>query len=160
TPAAFLHYYWGVSEITRTDVLIAGSGPGGAAVARELARAGRSVLLLERGRDWRPNPLYGTYAGALLYADRRALLFTREGLNIIRPLMLGGATAMFAGCSSHPAAWWREDFGIDLHADAVSFTEELQIRPLPPELRGEASTRVAAAAGELGMDWVPQDKFL
>ena len=158
--ATFLHYYRAVSEITRTDVLIAGSGPGGAAVARELARAGRSVLLLERGRDWRPNPLYGTYAGALLYADRRALLFTREGLNIIRPLMLGGATSMFAGCSSPPAAWWREEYGIELDAHAAAFADELEIRPLPPELRGEASTRVAAAAGELGMEWVPQDKFL
>lgn len=144
----------------RTEVIVVGSGPGGAAVARELARGGRRVLLVERGRDWRSNPLYGTYAGALLYADRRALLFTREGLNIIRPLMLGGATAMFAGCSSPPRAWWRDKYGIDLDADASAWQQELEIQPLPPELRGEASTRVAQAAGELGMTWVPQDKFL
>jgi choline dehydrogenase-like flavoprotein len=35
----------------KVDVVVAGSGPGGATVARQLARAGRSVLLLEKGRD-------------------------------------------------------------------------------------------------------------
>jgi choline dehydrogenase-like flavoprotein len=144
----------------RADFLIVGSGPGGATLARELARAGRDVLLLERGRDWRRHPLYGTYPGALLYADRHALLFTREGLNIIRPLMLGGATSMYCGCSAPPPPWWRSDFGIDLDAHAAAAARELGIAPLPEELRGPASTRVAHAGRALGMLWVPQDKFM
>ncbi|HNR33212.1 MAG TPA: FAD-dependent monooxygenase, partial [Candidatus Hydrogenedentes bacterium] len=41
------------------DVIVAGSGPGGATLARELARAGRRVLLLERGADQR-----GRFCGA------------------------------------------------------------------------------------------------
>ena len=41
-------------SIHDTDVIIVGSGPGGATAARDLARAGRRVLLLERGRDYRP----------------------------------------------------------------------------------------------------------
>ena len=39
----------------------------------EAMAEGNPVLMLERGRDWRTSPLYGTYGGALLYADRRAL---------------------------------------------------------------------------------------
>lgn len=144
----------------RADVVVVGSGPGGATVARQLARAGRRVLLLERGRDWRRSPLYGTYAGPLLYADRHALLFTKEGLNIVRPLMLGGATSMYCGCSAPPLPWWRERHGIELDAYARDAAAELGIAPLPPELRGAASTRIAEAAGELGMTWVPQDKFV
>ena len=73
-----------------------------ATIARELARAGERVVILERGRDWRRSRLYGTYPGALLYADKRALLFTEEGMNIIRPLMVGGATSMYCGCSAPP----------------------------------------------------------
>jgi choline dehydrogenase-like flavoprotein len=142
------------------DTVVVGSGPGGGSVARELARAGQRVLILERGRDWRGHPLYGTYAGALLYAERRALLFTKEGLQIVRPLMVGGATNMYAGCAAPPPAWLRERYGVDVEADAAALAAELEVAPLVPELRGAGSTRIAEAGGSLGMDWTPQDKFM
>jgi len=142
------------------EAVVVGSGPGGATVARGLARAGRKVILLERGRDWRRSPLYGTYPGALLYADRNALLFTQEGLNIIRPLMAGGATSMYCGCSARPPAWLKDKYGIDLDPYVDETMDELRIAPLPPELRGPASTRLAEAANALGYDWQPLDKFM
>jgi choline dehydrogenase-like flavoprotein len=141
------------------DVAVVGSGPGGATVARQLARAGKRVLLLERGRDWREHPLYGTYPGAMLYTDRHALLFTREGLNIIRPLMVGGATSMYCGCAALPPAWWRDRYAIGLEEQARQTIEELKIAPLPPEHCGPASTRIAEAALALGQEWQPQPKF-
>ncbi len=142
------------------EYVIVGSGPGGATVARQLARAGRQVLLLERGRDWRGSPLYGTYAGALAYADRHALLFTKQGVNIIRPLMVGGATTMFAGCSADPLPWWRTDYDIALDGYAAGLKQELQVRPLSAPQRGPASTHIATSAAQLGMQWLPQDKFM
>ena len=144
----------------RTEFVVIGSGPGGATVARSLARAGRRVLLLERGRDWRAHPLYGSYAGAMLYTDKRGLLFTEEGLNIIRPLMVGGATSMYCGCAARPLSWWQAQHNIDLDAYTEETVDELAIAPLPPELRGAASTRIAEAADSLGMNWEPQDKFM
>lgn len=144
----------------RTEYVIVGSGPGGATLARALARAGRSVVVLERGRDWRTHRLYGTYPGALLYTDKSALLFTREGMNIIRPLMLGGATSMYCGCAAMPAPWWQERYGIELDTYAAGFRAELGIAPLAPARRGIASTRVAEAGMALGMPWEPQDKFV
>jgi choline dehydrogenase-like flavoprotein len=145
---------------THHDVIVVGTGPGGASVARDLTRAGRRVLILERGRDWRRHPFYGTYPGALLYADRRALLFTKEGVQIVRPLMVGGATTMYAGCAAPPPAWLRTRHHVDIEQDAAAWMRELHIAPLPAELRGAASTRVAEAANRLGMDWQPQDKFM
>jgi choline dehydrogenase-like flavoprotein len=59
-----------------------------------------------------------------------------------------------------PLPWWREKYGIDLDAYAEETVKELNIGPLPPDLRGTASTRIAEAAGELGMTWQPQDKFV
>ena len=84
------------------DVVVVGSGPGGATVARELSKNGKRVLVLERGHDHRNRFYYGTYLGALRYSQRGSLLFTEEGLNIIAPLMVGGATSMYCGCAAPP----------------------------------------------------------
>jgi len=145
---------------SQPDVIVVGSGPGGATVARELSRKGKRVLLLERGKDYRPKSYYGTYLGALLYSDRGSLLFTKEGLNIVRPLMVGGATSMFCGCAMPPPEWLRERYGVDLTSEVSETIEELEIESLPEELRGEASTRIAQAAQALGYPWEPQPKFM
>ena len=118
----------------QANVIVVGSGPGGATVARQLARDGESVLLLERGVDYRSRLYYGTYLGALIYADRMSLLFTKEGLNIIRPLMVGGATSMYCGCAAPPPDWLKDKHGVDIEQEVSETVEELEIAPLPPEL--------------------------
>ncbi|MCP4363284.1 MAG: GMC family oxidoreductase [Chloroflexi bacterium] len=145
-----------------TDIIIVGSGPGGATLARELAQsaAGLGITLLERGRDWRPSPLYGTYPGGMLYTDKASFLTTQEGLSVVRPLLVGGATSMYCGCAARPLPWWQSAYNIDLESYAQAAIEELGILPLPPTLRGIASTRIAEAAAEIGQDWFAQDKFM
>ena len=144
------------------DIIIVGSGPGGATLARQLTKYGRNlrILLLERGRDWRNHRLYGTYPGAMLYTDKASFLSTTEGLSIVRPLMLGGATSMYCACAADPLPWWKDNFGIDLGPYSENTRKELKIQPLEPDLRGEASTRIAEAAIELGQEWHAQDKFM
>ena len=144
----------------KSDIIVVGSGPGGATLARELARAGKRVLLLERGIDHRPRSYYGTYLGALIYSDRMSLLFTEEGLNIVRPLMVGGATSMYCGCAAPPPAWLKGKYAVDIDQEVSETVEELEIGPLPADLRGQASTRIAQAAQGLGYDWQPQLKFI
>ncbi|MGD2270573.1 MAG: GMC family oxidoreductase N-terminal domain-containing protein [Desulfobacterales bacterium] len=142
------------------DVIVVGSGPGGAAVARQLAKGGKQVLILERGRDYRKKVYYGTYLGAIRYSERRAMLFTEEGLNIIAPIMVGGATSMFAGCAAMPPPWLKDKYGIDITQEANETVAELGVKPLPEHLRGSASTRIAQAAQALGYQWYPQAKFM
>jgi len=148
------------STVLQADVIVVGSGPGGATVARELSRAGKRVLLLERGWDHRPRGYYGTYLGALLYSDRASMLFTQEGLNIVRPLMVGGATSMYCGCAAPPPDWLKDKYGVDITKEVSETIEELEIEPLPEHLRGGASTRIAQAAQALGYAWEPQLKFM
>lgn len=150
----------GNSITLRADVVIVGSGPGGATLARQLARAGKKVLLFERGADHRSRKYYGTYLGALLYADRMSMLFTQEGLNIVRPLMVGGATSMYCGCAAPPPDWLKNKYGVDIDAEVAETIPELEIAPLPEALRGSASTRIARAAQALGYAWEPQAKFM
>ena len=142
------------------DVVVVGTGPGGATVARDLARRGKKVIILERGVDHRSQFYYGTYLGPLLYCDRASLLFTKEGLNIVRPLMVGGATSMYCGCAAYPPDWLKDKYGIDLAPEVAETVEELGIRALPENLRGQASTNIAAAARNLGYEWEPVMKFM
>ncbi len=142
------------------DVIVVGSGPGGASVARHLAQADKRVVLLEWGRDYREKPYYGTHLGALLYADRGGLLFTEEGLNIVRPLMTGGATNMFTGSAARPPQWLKQKYGIDIDVQVEETIKELALDRLPDEELGECSTRIMEAANSLGYDWQPLMKFI
>lgn len=142
------------------DYIVAGSGPGGSTLARELAKKGKKVLLFEWGSDQRSKFYYGTYLGPLLYCDRASLLFTREGLNIVRPMLLGGATSMYCGCAAPPPDWMKDKYGIDLSEEVNETIEELRIAALPPHLSGEASGYIAESAQELGYDWEPVMKFM
>ena len=109
------------------DVIIVGSGPGGATVARELSRNGKNVLILERGYDHRNRWYYGTYPGAMRYSDRMSLLFTQEGLNIIAPVMVGGATGMYCGCAADPPRWLKSKYGVDIEGYARAAADELWV---------------------------------
>ena len=87
-------------------------------------------------------------------------LFAREGLTVIRPLMVGGATSMYCGCAAPPPPWLRERYGIDLEPYVSETVAELGVTPLPAPLRGPASTRLAEAARALGYGFEPQAKFV
>src|SRR5690606_24745677 len=78
----------------------------------------------------------------------------------IRPLMVGGATSMYCGCAAPPPAWLRDRYNVDVTAEAGELARELNVMPLPAQLRGSASTRIADAGTSIGMDWQPQDKFM
>jgi choline dehydrogenase-like flavoprotein len=112
------------------------------------------------GRDYRRDIYYGSHLGALIYGDQHSLLFSEEGLNIIRPIMTGGATNMYCGCASVPPEWMKGRYGVDLGDHAQETIGELNIAPLPDDLQGAASRRLMEAARELGYDWQPLDKFM
>jgi len=81
------------------DVIVVGSGIGGSTVAREMARKGKKVLMLERGgrMDWMGNTL--TVAMILQYFG---LVRSKEGCVITFGDNYGGLSVLAAGCAVPP----------------------------------------------------------
>jgi len=105
----------------RFDIIIIGSGAGGGTLAQQLAPAGKSILILERG-DWLRREAKNWDATAVFVQNRYVspdTWYDRDG----RPLQpqvhyfVGGATKMFG------AALYRlrqQDFGELRHHDGIS----------------------------------------
>jgi choline dehydrogenase-like flavoprotein len=147
----------GEVERMKAQTVIVGSGPGGATVARELARRGRDVLILEGGAYHRP---VGSWLTMLKMLDHMGNLASIEGTQMVRLLTVGGSTVSFCGVAYQPPAWLKERHGIDLAPYVDEVSRELGLAPLPDRLIGSGSTRIMAAAREEGLDWKPFPHFI
>ena len=149
---------------SRTDVVVVGSGAGGAVAARTLARAGMSVLVLEEGRrhgvdEFRTAGPLERFAG--LYRDGGATAALGRP-----PVMLpigrgvGGTTLVNSGtCYRTPAPVlerWRDQAGLHW-ADPASFAasldevwELLQVEAVPSAVMGRNGALALAGADKLG----------
>jgi len=141
----------------QTDVAVVGSGPGGATVARELAKQGKKVVILERGKDpqWT-----GNVFSAFFIMDKRSLLFPKGGVRVGRALTTGGSSAIYCGTAVPPPDWIKARYNIDLSEFVEEARREIGIKPLPDRLIGPASRRIMEAARDVGINWNPMDKFI
>jgi choline dehydrogenase-like flavoprotein len=146
-------------RVVEADVVVVGSGAGGAVVAKELAEAGARVVILEEGV---------AHDAAEFTARPRDMLprLYRDGAQhatigrppILLPLgkAVGGTTLVNSGtCFRTPdrvLARWRQEFGLEL--DLASHFErverELNVVPVPPELAGANADVARRGAERLG----------
>lgn len=147
----------GEIRMLETDVVVVGSGPGGASVALGLAKQGKKVVILERGRH---HKRIGSTFAALFLVDRYGFRFSQEGLNVFRALTTGGTSVTFCGTAVLPPSWFNDKYGIDLSEYVGEAREEIGIKPLPDRLIGPAASRIMEAARDLGFQWNPIDKFI
>ncbi len=149
-------------EVESCDVVVVGSGAGGAAVARVLAEAGLDVIVVEEG----------DYHDALTYSrdpvDALATLYRDGGLTacegrppIALPLgrCVGGTTVINSGtCFRAPPdvlRRWRDEYGIawatDLYGDYEALERDLAVRAVDPGLAGTNAELCRAGADALGL---------
>jgi len=144
---------------TSYDAIVAGSGPGGAAVARELAMGGARVLILEQGGA---APLAGTVTQMARMAaiPGKGAFLHSDGSLLVQGITAGGSSAVnFATAAAPPLALFAA-YGVDLAPALAALRAQLPIAPLPDALIGPMATRIMAAARASGLDWHKFDKMI
>ncbi|MDT5225166.1 MAG: hypothetical protein QOG19_2573 [Mycobacterium sp.] len=157
------------ASVVTADVVIVGSGAGGAMVARTLARAGLDAVVLEEGRRWTVEEFRTTHP-----IDRYAGLYRGAGATVAlgRPTVVmpvgravGGTTVVNSGtCFRPPQAVqrrWRDEFGLAIadpdrlgaHLDDVERT--LQVAPVPLGIMGRNGNLLLDAANSMGWQAAP-----
>jgi choline dehydrogenase-like flavoprotein len=141
------------------DAIVVGSGPGGASTARELAKRGLRVLLLEQGSA---APVTGTLGqmASIAAIPGKGAFFHRDASLLVRGITAGGSSTInFATAAPPPAAMFAAH-GIDLEPALQALRAELPMAPLPDQLIGPMASRIMEAARAISLDWRKLDKMI
>jgi choline dehydrogenase-like flavoprotein len=139
------------------DVVVVGSGPGGATVTRELSKVGKKVILCEAGKYY---STLGKFYSPGMMLDKGGMTFSEEGLMLNIGKTVGGQSMVFAATAFKPPQWLKDKYGIDLQEEIDELYAEVPIQPLPDALIGRGARLLMESAQALGMDWLPADKFI
>jgi len=164
--AVFDHYTGRVSD--RCDVVVVGSGPGGSVLAKQLAEAGRDVVLVEEGQPWRPDQFVPDAGEAMLRLLREGGMRSTRG-NMFMPTMqaiaLGGGSVVNSAISARSPAFvfeqWARDYGthlltrevLDPHYQRVE--DFMRIEPTPDAVQGQRNLLFKKGCDALGWSSEP-----
>ena len=153
--------------LERADVVVIGSGPCGAVVCYELARAGRDVVLIEEGPPFIPSEFEIEGGRSMARTMRESGLRTTSGsiLPTMQAICLGGGSLVNSAiCVRSPErtleSWARnheldrtsrED--LDPHYEAVE--KFLGIAPTPDEVQGPRNLLFRDGCNALGLPSEP-----
>ena len=146
------------------DVVVVGSGPGGATVARDLAMAGKDVVIVEWGRDNKPRGSMHTFVkamGGYFSSLGKGLMVTPDLLMMVRAITVGGTTMFYTATAWDPPYEQLKAHGVDLSPEETEkIKNQLHVAPLPDEMVGPAAKAIMASALDLGFDWRKLNKFI
>ncbi|WP_274363162.1 FAD-dependent oxidoreductase [Paenibacillus thermotolerans] len=135
------------------DVIVVGTGPGGATVARDLARRKKKVLILEQG-GW------DTTIHIPKMLRNREMLFMNKGRTLVRGIRTGGSSVLYYGTAHEPPEHYFERYGVSLAKETEELKKELPIAPLRDELIGPAARTIMESAEHLHLPWKKLNKFI
>ncbi|HET7417289.1 MAG TPA: GMC family oxidoreductase [Solirubrobacterales bacterium] len=155
-----------LGEGEECDVVIVGSGAGGAVAAAELAEAGLDVLVLEAGDHFNRDNYPAVRLEAIATLYREAGLTIAEGrppIPVPVAKVVGGTTVINSGtCFRAPDSVlenWRSEFGVswarDLDADYAEAEDFLHVTQLDPNRMGRNGQLAMEGAEALGVSGAP-----
>jgi choline dehydrogenase-like flavoprotein len=148
------------------DVLVIGSGAGGAVAAAELAEAGLDVLVLEAGKHYDRESYPSDHLEAIAELYRDAGLTIAAGkppIPVPVAKVVGGTTVINSGtCFRAPREVlerWRAEHGVewalDLAADYAEAEQTLRVTQLDPERMGRNGQLAMEGAAAIGASGSP-----
>ena len=157
------------------DVIIVGTGAGGATIANELSDKGLNILMLEKGHD---NPR-GTAANHIKtsqlhlsipedmdddpvyeFMTQPAELMYIEGVGGTTTASLANACYACTSCYQNSATAQFQGFDIELFEELLEASKDLKVGPLPSAMMGPATKMIVDAAAKLGYFMEPMPKFI
>ena len=139
------------------DFIVVGSGPGGATVARELARKNDRVLIIESGSRLKKTGFLNVAPRAFLDRNRKATV-SDGGVWFGNPRILGGASYVAMGNAADPPQKILDEWNLDLSHELEWARESLRVTPMPDEFLGEGTKRLNQGAASLGFKMKPTPK--
>lgn len=148
----------------KTDVVVVGSGPGGATIAKELASKGKKVTIVEWGKDNTPKGKILSdpfrFFGGFTNKSRGFMETSSDPkMTMLRCITTGGSTMAYGGVSWDPPLQKFKEYGIDLSQELKELKDEIVVKPLSDYQMGPAAKIISKSAKELGLGWGKIDRF-
>ena len=155
------------------DVIIVGTGAGGATLAHELFNKGLNVLVLEKGIDHKN----GTAADHIIntrisltlgknvandyeFLNHPVELMHIEGVGGTTPVSLANACYACTSCYKNSVTAQFKGLNLELFEELLEVSKELKVGSLPADMMGPATRKVVYEGEKLGYFMEPMPKFI
>lgn len=159
------------------DVIVVGTGAGGATVARELSLKGFKVLILEKGESTPPGTAIEHIKNLELslnkedveeienyerydFLDHKGDIMYIEGVGGTTPVSLANACYACTSCYSNSPTAQFKIHDLELFEELMEASRDLHVGPLPQTLTGPATRKIGEATEKLGYFVEPMPKFI
>jgi choline dehydrogenase-like flavoprotein len=151
------------------DICIIGSGAAGCVLAYELAKSGKSIIILEKGRhysiEWIKKMQNDEHELLRLWKNRGIFVSRNYSVNIAQGQCVGGSTMINYGiCFEIPDAVfseWQRDYDVSISKDELKAAykqvgDMINVRKIDPLDAGKSHVKLKEGCKKLGYsgDWM------
>ncbi len=130
------------------DVIVVGSGAGGATVARELSKEGMNVTIIEKGPCTKTGNAHKYYENSDV------------GVELLKTSCVGGTTLVTAGNAVRTCQENLKTIGIDLEQEFDEIEMEMNVSKLPDSHFGQGTISIMESAESMGFNVEKMSKFI